>query len=269
MLWSHFNKYLIIPLIASMTFTASPQAFADADEELSKFIAGYSTQNQQAISNLLNDYKKADFIANDISIARQSFGSADAPVSLLEWIDIQCPHCKNLNAALNELQQLAPGSSWRIESRHYPLDAECNPQIPRSKKPGVSCLAAKALICLADSPKLHDIRLELFNQQRFLSKEIIWDTVAQNDDELRSLKACVNSEKTAATLRADIELAEKHKITGTPLVVINGRKAPSIPPFIYTLILAKGNPDAEPFKALPPPAPMKKHSTHDGHDHDH
>jgi len=273
MLWSHFIKYSKILLISSTVLIVIPasQALAAASDELSKFIAAYQPQDQQAISNLLNEYTKSELIDSKVSVSRQTFGSENAPLSLVEWIDIQCPHCKNLNTALNELQQMTPAESWRIESRHYPLDSECNPQIPKSRNPGVSCLAAKALICLSDNPKLHDIRLELFNQQRFLSKDIIWATIAESDKERSALETCVNSAETAAVLKADIELAEKHKITGTPLVVINGRKSPAIPPIIYALILAEGDLSAEPFKALPPPKAIEKpaHNANDGHDHSH
>ena len=151
----------------------------------------------------------------------------------------------------------------------FPLDDDCNPYGPRSRKPGVSCLAAKVLICLADKPNIKEIRNELFAQQRFLTKDIIWNTAAENGDALKELKACVDSEKTKAILKEDIELAEAHKIRGTPLVVINGRKASAVPPIIYALILAEGNVNAEPFTKLPPPQEIKQQPGHEGHNHDH
>ena len=259
-----FSKYFVALGLALASL--SPAIAAD-NEELTKFINAYKPEDQQAISNIIDLYRHAPLVEAAVSTKRQSFGTAEAPMSLLEWIDIQCPHCKNLNHALEQLQDVAPGSTWRIESRHFPLDNECNPYGPHSRKPGVSCLAAKVLICLADKPNLKDVRNELFAQQRFLSKEIIWNTAAEDADTLKSLKACVDSEATQATLKEDIELAEAHKISGTPLVVVNGRKAAAAPPIIYALILAAGNPDAEAFKKLPPPQEMKDQPGHEGHDH--
>lgn len=269
MAWSKMLRKFA-PLVSSFgllfTFAAAP-SFAADEQELTKFLAAYSPEDQQAISNLLDEYRKTGVINEPIDAKRQLFGNDSAPTSVLEWIDIQCPHCKNLNSALEELKQMTPPNSWRVELRHYPLDNECNPAIPSSRKPGVSCLAAKVMICLSGKPNAQEVRNQLFDQQRILTKEMIWNTAASNADELNGLKSCVDSPATAATLKADIDLAEKHQISGTPLVVINGKQAPSAPPIIYALILADGNPDAKPFQSLPAPKPMPKEEGHEGHNH--
>lgn len=255
--------------VLAFTLLLLPSTFISAadSEELTKFLGAFQPQDKQAISNIIDQYRNAKLIETPKDESRQSFGKIDSPMSMLEWIDIQCPHCKNLNSAVHELQQMTPPGSWRVEARHFPLDNECNPHIPQARKPGVSCLAAKVLICLHDKPNMATIRNELFNQQRFLTKDIIWNTATSNKEELESLKTCVESEATKAKLSADIELAEAHGITGTPMVVVNGRKAAAVPPIIYALVLAEGNANAEPFKALPAPQEMKAQPGHEGHDH--
>jgi serine/threonine-protein kinase len=48
-------------------------------------------------------------------------GPADAPVHLVEWTDILCPHRRHLNDALEELQAAVPQGRLAVEPRQYPL----------------------------------------------------------------------------------------------------------------------------------------------------
>jgi len=262
----------LLTVFISLSFITSPVFAADdaveTKSELGTFLSKFAPEDQQAMSNFIDEYSKAKLIDKSAVPKRIIFGSEKNPVQLVEWIDIQCPHCKNLSFALEELKEVAPPNSWAIESRHYPLDIECNPNTFPSKKPGVSCLAAQILICLSDQPTFDDVKLELFRQQSFLSIEGIWNTVTTDAEERKKVEACVSSPETAKQLKADIDYAEAHNISGTPLVVINGRKASSIPPVIYALILAKGDSKAPAFATLPTPKEIKHDTDHD-HDHDH
>ena len=265
-LLSIFIKPTILISLLIPTFFISGSAHAaeatPAQSELATYLSKFGAQDQQAMSNLINQHRLAKLIEKPVASKRLTFGSEKSPLHLIEWIDIQCPHCKNLSFALEELREMAPQNSWNIESRHYPLDKECNANAFPSKKPGVSCLAAQVLICLSGHPSFDDVKLELFRQQAFLSIEGIWNTATTDAEERKALKACVNSPETAEQLKTDIEYAQAHGIRGTPLVVINGRNAPAVPPVIYALILAKGDSNDAAFATLPVPKEMK-------HDHDH
>ncbi len=260
-------SFIFFFLIMSPVFAADTDDAANTKSELGTFLAKFAPADQQAMSNFIDEHSKAKLIDKPASPKRIIFGSEKNPVQLVEWIDIQCPHCKNLSFALEELKEVTPPNSWAIEARHYPLDIECNPNTFPSKKPGVSCLAAKILICLSGQPTtFDDVKLELFRQQSFLSVEGIWNTVTTDAEERKKVEACVNSPETAEQLKEDIDYAEAHNISGTPLVVINGKPASSIPPVIYALILAKGDSNAPDFATLPAPKEMKHDSDHD-HDH--
>ncbi len=261
---------LLFASLVSLSLILSPVLATDdttkTQSELTTFLSKFAPEDQQAMSNLIDEHRKAKLIDQPAAPERITFGSEKMPVQLVEWIDIQCPHCKNLSFALEELREVTPPNSWAIESRHFPLDKECNPHAFPSKKPGVSCLAAKILICLSDQPTLDDVKLELLRQQSFLSIEGIWNTVTTDADERKTIETCVNSPETAKQLKEDIDYAETHNIRGTPLVVINGRKASSLPPVIYALILAKGDSNAPAFAALPAPKKIK-HNHENEHDH--
>ncbi|MDP9438584.1 MAG: DsbA family protein, partial [Actinomycetota bacterium] len=49
-------------------------------------------------------------------------GPADAPVTLVEYGDYQCPYCAGARPVLEELVERAAGKA-RLVFRHYPLDS--------------------------------------------------------------------------------------------------------------------------------------------------
>lgn len=236
--------------VAQETGVATPVA---QKSPLEQFLASLPPGVQQATSASLDIYRHAKSIPAMPDPKRVSFGPALAPVHLVEWTDIRCPHCKNMEQALQEIQRITPAGSWTVESRHYPLDTQCNPHALRDGG-GVSCLAAKVQICLHGSPEFARVRGAMFAEQDSLSIERIWK-IASGDDagKRRALESCVNSPETGNVLRQDIELAEKHGIEGTPLIVINGRRGTAVPAFMYSMILAEGDSNDPAFAVLPPP----------------
>jgi len=226
-----------------------------AADPLANFIKTLTPQLQQIMSDARAQYRTTPIVANAVAGDRLIYGDSSAPVHLIDWIDIRCPHCRNLEEALNEIRNATPASSWSEESRHFPLDSECNHALRRSDGSGVACLSAKLLICLSGSPRNNVVRSALFANQRELTVDRVWQIAAPDAGQRAALEKCVASPGTAAALQRDIELANQFGIEGTPLVVINGRQAPAFPPFIYAMIIAAGDSNAAGFRLLPPPRP--------------
>ena len=218
------------------------------------FLTSLPPSVQKAISDSLAIYRQSSFIPLQPDAKRLIYGSASAPVHITEWTDIRCPHCQQLEAALEEIRGITPAGSWSEEARHFPLDSQCNPAVQRSGG-GISCLAAKVQICLSGSPDFSRVRSTMFKNQAKLTLDYIWSIATQDDSARRkSLEGCVNSAATAAVLKEDIALAEKYQLEGTPLVVINGRTGTPVPAFLFSLIMAAGK-DTDPgFLVLPAPS---------------
>ncbi len=51
-----------------------------------------------------------------------TLGPVDAPVTLVEYGDYQCPYCAKARPVLEELIEKADGKA-RLVFRHYPLDS--------------------------------------------------------------------------------------------------------------------------------------------------
>jgi hypothetical protein len=65
-------------------------------------------------------------------------------------------------------------------------------------------------------------------------------------------------------LQDDVEYAWRYQPEGTPLVVVNGRKATQSGAFLYSMALTGGDAKSPAFERLPPPNLADEHAGH-GH----
>lgn len=189
----------------------------------------------------------------DVSMfpVRTRIGPADAPVRVVEFTDILCGHCRVFEQLLGQLMAQSPGRI-SVEPRYFPLDGECNPEVQHVAGDGIRCFGAKAQLCLEKHPRFMELRHELFSHQSSLTKDFIVQVAAKAGLGEEALSACVNSAETQARLAQDIAYAKAYGITGTPLVLVNGREAPAAPAFLIGLVLAGGDARAPIFDELPP-----------------
>jgi protein-disulfide isomerase len=147
-----------------------------------------------------------------------SAGPADAKVTVVEFSDFQCPHCRVLSQNLKPLETKYP--QVRFVFKNFPLTA-IHPW---------SMTAALAARCAYQSNpaafwKMHDA---IFQQQDLISTEIVYDKLTEfaanaglNRDDF---KACLADPETQKSVESDIALGKALKITSTPTVYVNGRE---------------------------------------------
>ena len=232
------------------TRTRTREPLAGKDAQLQALIDSLSPQLQQALADSLDAYAHAAFFPPEEP--RTLEGNAAAPVLITEFTDILCSHCAALHETLASMKGLLPEGSFRIDSRHFPLDGECNPFVPVPREDHVRCRGALAQICMEDNPQAFEYSGEMFRQQRTLTEEQVVALGARYMDRA-TLEACMAAPATRQTLQADLEYAARYRPRGTPLVLINGREAPHFGPFLYAMILTGGEVDHPLFAALPPP----------------
>lgn len=227
--------------------TLAQSAGGSANEPLAEFVNQLAPGLRQTLADSLHAYRTG--IALPPQPARFLTGNANAPLRITEWSDVLCDHCAQLHETLSELFRLAAPGSFSVEPRQYPLDAACNPGIERSGGP-LRCLAAKAQICMESQANAFEYAGALFAKQKTLSEADVY-RLAEPFMPRARLEACVASAETSARLRDDIEQASRYKLDGTPLVVLNGRKAVAFPPFLYAMVLNAGATDHPSFASLP------------------
>lgn len=229
------------------------QAVAEAgtSRALPEFVASLAPGLKQTLADSLHLYRNG--IALPVQPARFLIGDPAAPLRITEFTDVLCDHCAQLHETLAQLRQTAPAGSFSIEPRQFPLDAGCNSEVERGGSP-VRCLAAKAQICLEGHDKAFEYTGALFAKQKTLSAGDVYALAVPHMPRAK-LEACIASPDTQATLQDDIQLALRYQLDGTPLVLVNGRKAVAFPPFLYAMVLTKGDADDPAFASLPPPNP--------------
>lgn len=142
--------------------------------------------------------------------AAASRGSDDAPVTIVEFSDYQCPFCQRVEATLGQLDALYPGK-LRFEYRHFPLDFHAN-ALP----------AAVAATCAGQQERFWDYHDLLFKNQKALSGPDLIDYAAQLELDSASFKSCINDEATVALVAMDAEVGKSVGATATPTFYING-----------------------------------------------
>ena len=147
-------------------------------------------------------------------------GTADAPVTLVEFSDFHCPFCKRVQSTLTKVLEKYPGKI-RLLFRHLPLDG-LHPQA-RS--------AAEASWCAQDQGKFWEYHDVLFEQA---------PKAAEDDLKRYAERVGLNTEKFASCLfqsvhhdavQRDIDEVTKLGMSGTPAFFINGRPLSGAQPF--------------------------------------
>lgn len=230
----------------------SPSSSEAEAEDLSEMLSALPAATQEALAGMLLEFSVAPTLGE---APRALMGDPRSPVILTEFSDALCGHCARLHTVLRELEHRLPAGSFALESRQFPLDPACNPNIPgprRVEAESVRCQAAKIRICLEGTAAARDFSERMFRDQLSLDAEKLLE-LARPYSDLDALQRCVGSEETAAKLREDIEYALRHDIRGTPMVLINGRKGSSFPPFLLAVITAGADLSHPAFRVLPPP----------------
>ncbi|MBH0183202.1 MAG: DsbA family protein [Nitrospira sp.] len=140
-----------------------------------------------------------------------AIGPVDAPITIVEFSDFQCPYCQKSVALLQELRRLY-GQRIRLIYRDYPA-----PNHPYAQK------AAEAAQCANEQGKFWEYHDLLFDRQTAgkgweflqLAKELGLreDTFAD----------CLNSDRFGEEVAQDLQDGIKLGITSTPTFFINGR----------------------------------------------
>jgi serine/threonine-protein kinase len=220
----------------------------EAGSALEQLIDSLDARLKQTLADSLAIYRAAT--PRPLPEPRDLRGPASAQVRITEFTDVLCPHCADLHRSLEQVARFAPEGSLAIDSRQFPLDGSCNPAVARRGEP-VRCAAAKARICLEGDPQAMALAGALFDAHDGLTEARVLE-IASSFQPRAELEACLASEATAARLAADIELAGRFDIDGTPLVIVNGRRATSFGPFLYAMTLTGGSDRHPAFDALPP-----------------
>ena len=162
-------------------------------------------------------------------------GAKDPVLTITEFADFLCYHCKQVSLRLKEIVEKY-GNSIKLVFKHYPLDQECNKNINRKFHEG-SCQIAYLGHCVTQQNvsafwKVHDAAFAKFEEWSGKGKALEKDfnaIVRRAGGNTGVVSACLNRANTKKTIVSDIELGDSVGVTGTPVIFINGKRVERLP----------------------------------------
>lgn len=147
-------------------------------------------------------------------------GNENAPVTLEEFADFECPPCAAFHSELKNLQA-EYGARLRVVFRHYPLETHQR-----------ALDAARAAEAAAAQGRFWEMHDRLYERQdewaRAADARAVFTRYAQDLglDAARFAKDMDSAEVTER-IRLDQERGASIEVDGTPTIFINGRELPS------------------------------------------
>jgi Na+/H+ antiporter NhaA len=139
-------------------------------------------------------------------------GPLDAPVTLVEYGDFQCPYCGQAERVVREL--LADFGDLRYVWRHLPLsDVHSQAQI--------SAEASEAAAAQGHFWEMYDTLLA--NQDTLMVKDLV-RYAQQLGLDVDRFREHLRKRKAASRIAEDVESADLSSVSGTPTFFINGRR---------------------------------------------
>lgn len=161
----------------------------------------------------------------EVSPADFSLGPEDAPVTVVEFSDFQCPFCRNGAQEVRGVLEKHP-DDVRLVFKNFPIDMACHEGLERQLHP-FACRAALLARCAGKS------KAERFWQVHdalFGATEISEDVLNRIPVELSmgkgEIESCMVLPGPLLKVKQDIALGRSLGVTGTPTFFINGRRAP-------------------------------------------
>lgn len=148
-----------------------------------------------------------------------SIGPNDAPVTIVEFSDYQCPFCGRARGTVSQILETYKDKVQYV-LRDFPLSFHRD-AIP----------AHLAAHCAGEQGKYWEYSKILFESQTALKPDKLKEYAKQTGLDMKKFDECFETNKYGAVIQKNIEEASKAGVTGTPSFFINGIMISGAQPF--------------------------------------
>ncbi len=159
----------------------------------------------------------------DISIEGEPMlGDLNAPITMIEFSDFQCPYCANYTLQIfpEIKKEYVDTGKVKIVFKNFPL--------PFHKDAATAALAAE---CANEQNKFWDYEAKLFENQNDLSKDNLKKWALDIGMDADQFNQCLDSSKHQDEVKNDMEEGVASGVEGTPSFFINGELVVGALPF--------------------------------------
>jgi protein-disulfide isomerase len=194
-----------------------PQDQAYAQIESALMGQGQATRRREFRQELI---KKASVQTNlapprvSVSVPKTApaLGPADAKITIVGFLDYQCPYCHRSQAAIERLLEAYKGKV-RLVHQDFPLDIHER-----------AFSAAQAAHCAGDQGKFWEYHRSLLTAQGGFDAADLKARAATLGLDAAAFGACLVSKRHDKEIHAGLEMGQKLGVNSTPTFFINGRR---------------------------------------------
>lgn len=197
------------------------QQFAEASPEDARARIQESLQRQKqrsAVDTYLGELREQAQVAvhlepprNPVAATGPARGPENAPVTIVEFSDYQCPFCERAEPVVAQILERYP-EQVRFVYRHFPLDSIH----PRARP------AAEAAACADAQGRFWDYHEKVFKNAKSLTDEDLLRYAGDLKLDTDAFRTCVEERRFREAVESDIQAGRTAGVSGTPTFFVNG-----------------------------------------------
>ncbi|MCB0345280.1 MAG: thioredoxin domain-containing protein [Bdellovibrionales bacterium] len=211
-------------------FNKLMDSYLESDENLEKVGTALEKffrkkrEEQQALAEQQEVQRMEEQFENPVKIdvaGSPVIGKENAPITVVEFSDFQCPFCKRGNQVMKDLLKEYP-DDVKIVFKHLPL-----PFHQQAKPAAVAAIAAQ------QQGKFWEFHDELFENQESLTEAKFIEIATKLELDVDKFKKDMNNEAYEKQVADDMAVATQLGVRGTPGFFVNGVQVRGARPLPY------------------------------------
>jgi predicted DsbA family dithiol-disulfide isomerase len=199
--------------------TKIPGELASVSNQIASYLQEQDRQRlERALSERLRTGADIRWLISEPALPVQAIsidddpsrGVANAPVTIVEFTDFQCPSCAAMQPILDEVLK-SYGSKVRLVVRDFPLAMHAN-----ARK------AAEAANAANEQGKFFEYTALLFKRQNALDLASLKKYASELGLDRARFDAALDGGKYAAEVKHDVDDGEMYGVDSTPAIFVNG-----------------------------------------------
>jgi protein-disulfide isomerase/uncharacterized membrane protein len=231
---------LVALLIAAVFAAFSP-------EVLVQLLGGKAAGNSEKKVDWVAQWRASPVVTPRISVGGGSFddyakGDLNAPIQIVEFADMECPGCREMYVALNDVLKDFEGQ-YHLVFKNFPLDQACNPTITEQFHL-FACHATFITRCAGEQGKFWEALQLMFTDPSIMGEgesqdikaTLVKNAVSSLDLDGQALEVCIESGRYKSKIEGDVAEGVRLGLQSTPSFWINGKLVPHPSPEALTQV---------------------------------